>query len=373
MFWSLLKKDIKLVLSNPVLVSLFTVLPLIIILIFGFSMKKFTKADFGTFDGCTILYYNESASNKINSIFSETSKKITEMTGAVFEETDSYDEAVKKVERSEAAGVITLNTDGFDYFRSTFNESYGGDIVRSLFVQLTSFPFDEKVYVKNMDLGVSRTESEVYYTFVGMIFAIMFMGSFVSSAYGRDMSANTLQRMRLSKAGNIMILLSKLLCGFIFGIIQMMIALPIATAIFDIKWKKNILLILLVFCTVLVFTLSVGSVVGIFIKNETLSYRTFCQIVLFSSYLGGAITPVYLLKRIPIIKFLVRLSPVYWANESIISLYNGTVDKRTSNCIIALLVLSAILLAVNITITSSTSGSKMKKLLSASKKESDNQ
>lgn len=369
MFLSLLKKDIRLVLSNPVLISLFTVLPLIIIFIFGFSMKKYTNADFGTFDDCSVLYVDKGADDNIKNKFAEVSEKISGATGADFKEIDDYDKAVEMVESSEAVGVITLNTDGFEYFRSTFNEPYGGDIIRSLFVQLTSADSDEKVYVQKTDLNISKTGAEVYYTFVGMIFAIMFMGSFVSSTYGRDISTNTLKRMRISKAGNILVLLSKVLCGFIFGIVQMAIALPIATAVFDIEWNENSLLILTVLCAVLVFSLALGSVIGIFVKNETLSYRTFCQIVLLSSYLGGGITPAYLLKRIPVINVLIKLSPVYWANESIISLYNGTVDEKTKNCLIALLVLSVVLFAINIISTSFSSGAKLQKLFPFFRKE----
>lgn len=348
MFLTLLKKDTRLVMSNPVLISLFTVLPLLIILIFGFSMKKFANADFGTFDDLVILYCEDGATDDIRAQFNDVSAQIAEKTGAEFKRTDSYDEAVKLTEKSEAAGVIVLKSDGFEYFRSTFNEPYGGDIVRSLFVQLTSDGNGSSPAAASIDMGVKRTNAEVYYTFVGMIFSIMFMGSLVSSTYGRDIAANTLSRMSLSKAGNLMVLGSKLVCGLIFGIIQMLIALPIATAIFDIEWKHNTLLILAVFCTVLIFSLAIGSAVGIFIKNETLSYRTFCYIVLFSSYLGGAVTPVYLLKRIPVIRYLIKLSPVYWANESVISLYNGTVDERTTNCITALLILSVLLISVNI-------------------------
>lgn len=334
--------------SNPVLISLFTALPLIIIFIFGFSIKQFLAADFGTFDDCKVYYYNDDASEEMLDSFFDVSQKITEATGAEFTETSDPNEAAKKVDKSEAVGVITISENGFDYYRSTFNEPYGGDIVRSLFVQLVSSDKNEPLSTQHIDLGVERTGAEVYYTFVGMIFAIMFMGSLVSSSYSRDNAANTLERMSISKAGHLTVLLSKLVCGLIFGIVQMAIALPIATIVFDIEWNENAPLILAVLGAVLVFSLSMGSVVGIFIENETLSYRSFCMIVLFSSYLGGAVTPVGLLKRIPVVKQLINVSPVYWANRSIISLYNGTVDDKTSKCLTALLAFSALMILVNI-------------------------
>ena len=127
MFFSLLKKDIRLVLSNPVLISLFTVLPLLIILIFGFSIKQFLAADFGTFDDCRVYYYNDGAAEEMLGRFDSVSQRITEATGAEFIEVFDRNEAMKNVDRSKAVGVITISENGFDYYRSTFNEPYGGD------------------------------------------------------------------------------------------------------------------------------------------------------------------------------------------------------------------------------------------------------
>ena len=66
-----------------------------------------------------------------------------------------------------------------------------------------------------------------------------------------------------------------------------------STIIFKIKWPDETGRILLVFLSVLVFAISFGSVIGIFIKNVTMSYTSYCVIVMIFSYLGGAITPVY--------------------------------------------------------------------------------
>ena len=65
------------------------------------------------------------------------------------------------------------------------------------------------------------------------------------------------------------------------------------------------------------------------------------------SYLGGAITPVYMLERIPVLKWIIRISPVYWTNQSITKLYNGIVDSTTTKCIAMLLILSVVCLAVH--------------------------
>lgn len=190
-------------------------------------MRSYMDGNFGTFDDCKVLYYEAEPTLEILETFDQVSAQIAEKTGAVFEQTDDYTEAQKQVERSEAVAVIKLEADGFDYFRSTFNEPYGGDIIRSLFTQLTNTPTDSPNFVQSIQLDVKKTNSDVYYTFIGMVFAIMFMGSFVSNSYGKDFSSQTLDRMYLSRAGKLPILGSKLLCGFLCGILQMAIALPL--------------------------------------------------------------------------------------------------------------------------------------------------
>ena len=172
MFFALLKKDFRLVLSNPVLLSIVTLLPLLIILIFGLSMRSYMDGNFGTFDDCKVLYYEAEPTPEILETFDQVSAQIAEKTGAVFEQTDDYTEAQKQVERSEAVAVIKLEADGFDYFRSTFNEPYGGDIIRSLFTQLTNTPTDSPNFVQSIQLDVKKTNSDVYYTFIGMVFAL---------------------------------------------------------------------------------------------------------------------------------------------------------------------------------------------------------
>jgi len=162
-FFALLKKDFRLVLSNPVLLSIVTLLPLLIILIFGLSMRSYMDGNFGTFDDCKVLYYEAEPTPEILETFDQVSAQIAEKTGAVFEQTDDYTEAQKQVERSEAVAVIKLEADGFDYFRSTFNEPYGGDIIRSLFTQLTNTPTDSPNFVQSIQLDVKKTNSDVYW------------------------------------------------------------------------------------------------------------------------------------------------------------------------------------------------------------------
>jgi ABC-type multidrug transport system permease subunit len=67
-------------------------------------------------------------------------------------------------------------------------------------------------------------------------------------------------------------------------------------------------------------------------------------VAMLSGYLGGSITPVYLLESMPVMKWFVKVSPVYWTSQSLSNLYNDIVDEKTYKCIAVLMGLSVVLI-----------------------------
>ena len=351
MFGGLFKKDFKLMLKSSSTIVMVVVIPLLIILIFGFTMKNYMNCNFGTFDDSKVLYFTDNASVEMMDKFADISAKIGEKTGAEFEEVTDYDKPKKSVNKSDAVGLVKISGDSFDYYRSPYNETYGGKIIRSLFTEIADGSLTSSegngIAVVQTVLDVKSPSSYVYYTLIGMVLSILFIGTLMASSYGKDYESGTLKRFYISKTNTVNMWLSKTVCVIIFGIVQIAFGMAISTIIFKIKWPDETGRILLVFLSVLVFAISFGSVIGIFIKNVTMSYTSYCVIVMIFSYLGGAITPVYMLERIPVLKWIIRISPVYWTNQSITKLYNGIVDSTTTKCIAMLLILSVVCLAVH--------------------------
>lgn len=357
MFFSILKKDFMMALSSPLHIGITAIFPIIIIIVFGFTMRNYMDNDYGTFDNAKVFYYCDNASEEMLSKFFEISEIISDKIGVEFEEKFDYDEARDEVEASKAYSVIKIAADGFDYFRSDFNETYGGDFVRTLFVELSNNEVNSNTVVQNITLTVQKVKADVYYTFAGLGIAILFLAVIMSNSFGRDYSSGTLTKIMMSKAGAPYIILSKFTCGVIFGFIQVALALGLSTLIFDIDWSNNFGMIILVHIVMLVFSLCFGLMVGSLIPNQMTTYAVICYFAMLSNYLGGSITPVYLLEKIPIFKYIIKISPVYWTNLSLTNLYHGINDSKTRNCIITLLVFAVVFMAVTFLYTSSKSKS----------------
>ena len=89
-----------------------------------------------------------------------------------------------------------------------------------------------------------------------------------------------------------------------------------------------------------------GAVVGSFAPNKSMCQSTVMMTTMLCGYLGGAITPLYLLENMPILGYIVKISPLYWTNQSMTYLYNGVVNSKFGITISVLLGLTALLLIV---------------------------
>lgn len=354
MLRSLLKKDIKLIFTNKTNFALLLVLPIMLILVFGFALDNYMSGNYNTFDDGKVLYYEEDPSEEMQSKFAEISQLIAQKTGVIFEEINNYEEAKRKVEKSEAFAVVKITGDHFYYFRSSFNEPEGGEIVRSLFSELSTSLSETDVYVTHVTLDVDRPDSKVYYTFSGLALAIMMMASIIAGSYSKDRMSDTFDRIALSKAGKLKMAISKSIAGIICGVIQVTVALTVATLVFGIEWKNNFGYILLVHLALILFSTSIGSLIGMISKNASMSQTAVLLIAMLSGYLGGSITPVYLLENMPVVKYIVKVSPIYWTSQSLSNLYNGIVNDKTRNCLIVLLALSILFLTLSVKLSTKT-------------------
>lgn len=368
MLYALLKKDLKLIFLNKSNFGLVFLLPVFFILLLGFTMKDYIGGEYGTFDDGAVLYYNDGATDEMLERFDSIASQITDKTGVEFKEASDYDKAKKDVEKSEAFSVIRITADKFDYFRSSFNEPEGGDIIRSLFSELSDSSIQQDNAFVNVTLDVEKPDSAVYYTFTGLSLAIMIMGAVIAASYSKDRNSDTFNRIVLSKAGRVNIILSKILTGLVCGGLQVLISITVSTLVFGIKWKENFGLIILVFFVLVIFSTGIGSVVGMISNNDSVSMTIVEMVGMLSGYLGGAITPLYLLESRPVIKYIVKASPIYWTNQSLTSLYNGITDEKTTKCVVVLLSISAVLFILTGILSIKSSGKMTSKVGKGKKK-----
>lgn len=310
-------------------------------------MKDYIGADYGTFEGGNVFYYVED-SGTYEDRFNTIRDKLTEATGVTFTKVHDPEDAKACVEASEGYGVITVKADGYDYYRSPYNETEGGKLFRTMFVQLAGLSEAElenyPVLVENViEVRVSEVDSSAYYTFSALAFTLMMLSVGVTLSVYDERESQAIVRYRISKTGIWGMYGIKILIGMIAGLIQMGISFLFSMLVLGVDWGDKIGYMLLLLMLNNLFAVLLALMLGIRGKNRAVSQDTVMVITMLCAYLGGSITPIYILENIKALRFIVRISPLYWTNQALISLYNGVLDKKTLYSALVLLMLSAVL------------------------------
>jgi ABC-2 type transport system permease protein len=347
MFWVLWKKELKTFFSNKGNLLFMVLLPILLISVFSFALGDYIKGDYGTFDEGKVYYYVDDQGTELCKRFEEISGEITESTGVEFVEVTDLRQARKDVEESKAYGVITIGETGYDYFRSTFNEPQGGKLVRTLFVQLSGEQEQTgKTVIQSRVIQGSHLDSKVYYTFSALTFAILFMGVLIGHSVIEERELGTLIRIQMSRAGTGGMMSGKILAGILCGAGEVCAAFLFSNYILGVKWGEHVLMIFFILLCLILLSAVFGAVVGRFTANKSMCQSTIMMTAMLCGYLGGAITPLYLLENMPILQFVVKASPLYWTNQALLCLYNGIVNEKMTKSICVLIGLSLVVLAI---------------------------
>ncbi|MCM1159100.1 MAG: ABC transporter permease [Bacteroidales bacterium] len=343
-------KEMKKYFSSKVNILFLFLLPVIFVTFFSFALENYIDSDYDTFEDGKIFYCTENADAGHLEKFTEISKKIASSTGVAFEEVSDFEAAKTDVEQSKAFAVINITADGFDYFRSEFNEPVGGEITRSMFLQLSDRygnPSGEVMIMEN-NMNIKKTTSKIYYTFAAAAFLILFMAFLTSMSIIEEKELGTDIRIRISSVGNGGVLFAKALTSVCGGIAEIIIIYLYSSLVLGVRWDGNLPLIFMLLLLLIVFSTSLGIMIGTFCKSKTVAQETSLVTGMMCGYLGGSITPAYLMENMPIMCYVIKLSPLYWTNKALISLYNDIVDKNTAYSAIVLAVLSMICIVLTL-------------------------
>ncbi len=153
----------------------------------------------------------------------------------------------------------------------------------------------------------------------------------------------TIERYRISKVGIGGMFAVKIIVGMIAGCIQFAVSFAFSAFVLGVEWGDKIGWMLLLLMLDNLFAVLLAVLLGMRGRNKSISQDSVLLITMFSAYLGGSVTPVYLLENIPVLRWLVKISPLYWTNQSLISLYNDILDEKTLYSAIILVGLSAVM------------------------------
>lgn len=361
MFILLWKKELKAFFSNKGNLIFMILLPIVLISIFSLALGDYIRGDYKTFDNGKVFYYQDNSSMEYVQEFERIKSEISESTGVAFIEVTDLPKAEKAVEESEAYGVITITEGGYDYFRSTFNEPQGGKIIRSLFEQMSStVDRINGVAIKSVVVQGDHLDAKIYYTFSALTFAILFMGVLVGHSVINEKESGTIIRVQISKAGKGSLMAGKVLTGMLCGIGEICAAFLFSNFVLGVNWGKYLYVILCILLCLVWLSAVFGAVVGMLAANKSMCQSIIMMFAMLCGYLGGAITPLYLLENMPVLRMIVKISPLYWTNQALICLYNGILDEKAVKSAGVLLGLSVIVIVIYV-VCNNRGTSKMRK------------
>ncbi|XID90453.1 ABC transporter permease [Paenibacillaceae bacterium WGS1546] len=327
MLLSFLKKDIRQFSRRKANVLFMFLVPIVLIILMSYSLDRYMEGNVGTFQDGRILYMVNTENEHLNQ-FTIFKEQISSDTGVQFEEIHSYEDGVERVNRQEAYAVISIHEQGFDYYRSPYNEELGGKLIRTAFDQNIALILAETIppVITTTVLEGNTVNSFAYFTFSGLGLIMLYISSIIAHSVSNEKELRTLERIKLSNANIRLMLVSKIVFGLLIGVLQIAEVYIFSSFVLDVHWGSNTPLMICVLLTLAVFSSTLGAIVGIAVKNKLLINNLVLMLVVLIGFLGGAFSPITMLENIPVVSTLIKGSPLYWSNQALTYLYSGTID-----------------------------------------------
>lgn len=330
MFGIILKKEIKNYFRSVGNWIFVFALPLLLILLMSSALKGYMNMDFHTFDGGEVYYYYEEQTEANVDKLKEFETLLQGATGVVMQEVSDYEKGIDAVNSSEAFGIINISGSRMDYYRSPYNETNGGKIVHSLFEQSigkNTAALNDSVRV--IELETTPVDSTSYATFTYLAFVILFIALMTGHSVNDERVYGTIERIKISRVGLNALLFSKVMLGLLIGVLQMLVVWFFSTFVLGVHWGSQVLVMFLVLLCLVLMSSIFGVVIGMISQNKAIADNTILMTVMLSGYIGGALSPIYLLENATILNQIIKISPLYWTGRSLTNLYVNIVDVNT--------------------------------------------
>lgn len=364
MFISMVIKELKLFSRNKGSLVMMFAFPIILITILGFALESMMGSDINFFDDSKVIYIIEDSKYEAGfNIFKETMED--EFDGLIFEETKDIEESKKLVLDNKAMCFISITNDGYSYFRNEKGESQNSKIFRSIFegvinkyalidvvmkndpAIISSITKDEAdKYTDEITVGNRTIISIDYYTFAELALIILYVSAIVGESVVNEKKLGTFNRISLSNASTLKLILSKISLGLIIVSIQILVVYFYSTIVLKAHWGENYLYMIFNLLCLGIFSSVLGVVVGMIIKDGKTLNGILNIIIVIMCLFGGSYTPLSMVKSIPVLGDIAIISPVYWINSSLISLSTGVTDTYSKVAISITLGLSFILVFI---------------------------
>ena len=367
MYLAMLKKEFKQFFRSKGNVVLLFLFPVILITTLSLGLKDMMSGSADIYGGdseSTKAYYTITGDSNYKEGFMSFTKGVEESLSIKFEETSELDNVEEEVDNYKALVHIEVGSDGFKLYTSKKGEKIQGKVFRSIFdsmlneygtfetigkynpkafSNLVQNKYDDYVVKEKLD-GTRDVSAAEYYTFAELALIIFFIAQTVGESVYKETQLRTINRIRLSKVKENVMIGAKVSLGILIGIIQTILIYVYSSTVLDVDWGANTVKFILLFITFAIFSSVVGAIVGLCAKKDTSVGGSLSAVTFIICALGGCYTPLNMLVGIPLLNKLMYISPIYWINTATSSMICGLESKAYAIALIIPIVLSAVCL-----------------------------
>lgn len=380
LLFTLIKKEITQFFRNKTDVLTMFVFPIILIVVMGTSLNGLMNVDKNIFENKYVYYkVNDLVKNeKYLQAFYNLKNSCEESIKIKFKEIKDDNKARELVNKGESLAFININKDNYDYYRSENKETSAQKIFKNVFNEylkryalidsigntnpkIIQDILNEESLIKLKEEGINNSgiDSFTYYTFAELILIILYVSTITSISMYKENFQSTFTRLRISKANNLSVIISKIILGIVIGMIQVIIIYFISTVFLKINWGENLLDIFIVLISFITFSSVLGVSISMIFKDNKAASSVINILIIILGFLGGSYMPISLIKSTQITNILCQLTPTYWANISLLSLSTGLSSNYTYKSIFISLSLSTILIIIGFIVNKLKAGDKL--------------
>lgn len=329
-------KELKQMFRDKTCIIFMIIAPIVLVLVFSYIMKDYinNKTNNEVLDGEKVYYLMETdGENKEK--FEAFMQDISDELGVVFESADDAETAKENVKRQEGFGLVTVTDDGFDYYRSEFNESASAKLFRGVLTETMGSEKNTELIgdVPEVTIEMPKIDASSYYTFSELGFIILYISMLIAHSVFSERENRTFNRILLSKSKMPAFLFTKYFSGLFMTAVQIIVVYLFSTIVLDVDWGENAAIIMLVFLSLGFFSTSLGIVSAMSVKKRSLLDSIVMMTAILCGYMGGAFAPSSLLEEKAVIKHIIKINPLYWCNKAVITLYGGDTDNTIAKAV----------------------------------------
>ncbi|MDU1312873.1 MAG: ABC transporter permease [Clostridium septicum] len=357
----MINKEVKQFFRYKGNVIMLFIFPLVLITCLVFALKGVMGGELNIFKDTKVLYKVEEKSKYYHG-FEIFKNKFNKISSVEFKEVGNTDQAKALVDERQAIGYISINEEGYNFYRRKSGETTAGKIFRGVFEQtLANYSLVDTIleedptrlqevlkeesnkYVSEGSIGGKGITSFEYYTFAELALIILYISITIAYSVYEENKLTTINRIRISKSNDFQLIFSKGIVGIIIAILQIVEVYIFSTFILNVEWGDKLPIMVLVLISLSIFSSVIGIIVGLLARDSKNINGILNSSIIVICMLGGCYAPLSMIKSIPILSSLVKVSPVYWANTALISLNTGVDNNSGLTSILVSLILSLVL------------------------------